>query len=299
MTVYRGFDQRELDREYSPSSKVADLGAEIAAYAEQSRRAHRELSGHRELRYGPQAPELIDYFPAAGRAEGAGTPLHVFVHGGYWQELGKEDAAFPALDFVPRGTAFAAVGYGLAPRWPVERIAGQVVAAVRWLLDHAAELGADPARVVLGGSSAGAHLAARALLDPAVRGRVRGAALLSGVYDLEPISLSYVNRPLGLDADRARRLSPLHAGAAALTGLPPVVLALGEHETGEFGRQGAEFAAALRAAGVPVRELLAAGRNHFDLVFDLGRPDTALGAAVAELDRPPAGGRPEPGGAGS
>src|SRR6478609_2266041 len=267
MAVYRGFDQRELDREYSPSSEVADFDAELRAYAVESGRARRELPGYRELRYGPDAPELIDFFPAAR----TGAPLHVFVHGGFWQELGKEDSDFPALDLVPLGTAFAAVGYGLAPHWTVERIAEQVTSAVRWLVDHAAELGADPERIVLSGSSAGAHLAATALLDERLRGRIRGAALLSGVYDLEPVALSYVNQPLGLDPVRAAALSPLHAGADALAGLPPVVLALGEHETDEFGRQQAQFAEALREAGVPVHELLVGGRNHFDLVFDLGK----------------------------
>ncbi|MEV7123538.1 alpha/beta hydrolase [Kitasatospora griseola] len=272
MAVYRGFDQRELDREYSPSSRVSDFGAELAAYARESGRALRELPGHRELRYGADGPELIDFFPAV-----PGAPLHVFVHGGYWQELGKEDSVFPALDFVARGTAYAAVGYGLAPAWTVEQIAAQVTEAVVWLVEHAAELDVDPERIVLSGSSAGAHLAATALLDGRLRGRISGAALLSGVYDLEPIALSYVNEPLGLDVERARRLSPLFAD---LTALPPLVVALGEYETGEFARQQAEFAHAARDAGVPVRELLIGGRNHFDLVFDLGRTDTVLGAAV-------------------
>ncbi|MEU3497036.1 alpha/beta hydrolase [Kitasatospora cineracea] len=280
MAVYRGFDQRELDREYSPSSKVADFDAELAAYADQSRRARQELGGHRELRYGAAAPELLDYFPA-----GPGAPLHVFVHGGFWQELGKEDSDFPALDFVPRGTAFAAVGYGLAPEWTVEQITEQVTTAVLWLVEHAAELGADPDRIVLSGSSAGAHLAASALLDERLRGRIRGAALLSGVYDLQPVVLSYVNQPLALDPDRARRLSPQHAAPGALAALPPVVLALGEHETDEFGRQQAEFAETLRENGVRVHELLVGGRNHFDLVFDLGKVGTVLGAAVEALWR--------------
>lgn len=277
MTVYRGYDQRELDREYSPSSKVADFDAELAAYARESRRAYRETPGHRELRYGPGPSELIDFFPA-----GPGAPLHVFVHGGYWQELGKEDSVFPALDFVPRGTAYAAVGYGLAPHLTVEQIVDQVTAAVHWLVDHAAELGVDPDRIVLSGSSAGAHLAVSALLDERLRGRIAAAVLLSGVYDLEPITLTYVNQPLGLDPARARRLSPLHA---ELAGLPPLLLALGEHETDEFGRQQAEFGHAARAAGAAVHELLIGGRNHFDLVFDLGRADTVLGAAVEALGR--------------
>ncbi|MEV4615134.1 alpha/beta hydrolase [Kitasatospora sp. NPDC049258] len=273
--VYRQFDRAELDREYSPSSCVADLAAELAAYTEGSAAAHAAHPARRDERYGEQPPELLDYFPAAG----PGAPLHVFVHGGYWQELDKADSAFAAPDFLRRGTAFAAIGYGLAPRWPPAEIVAQVRRAVRWLFGNAEELGFDPARVYLSGSSAGAHLAAMALLDPepAPGHRIAGAALLSGVYDLEPISLSYVNEPLALDAEAARRLSPLHL---PLAGLPPLLIARGEHETAEFARQQEEFAAAARAAGVPVHTMVAAGRNHFDLPLDLGRPESELGAEV-------------------
>ncbi|MFG2823151.1 alpha/beta hydrolase [Kitasatospora sp. NPDC048365] len=281
--VYRGFGQAELDREYSPSSMVADMGAELAHATAVSESAYRELTVRRDLPYGPGAPERTDFFPAEG-ADGP-APLHVYVHGGYWQELDKTDSAFAAPDLVRRGAAFAAVGYGLAPGWDLDAIVGQVRRAVLRLLDDAEQLGVDPARVWLSGSSAGAHLVAMALLDPRIAGRVAGAVLLSGVYDLEPIALSYVNEPLGLDADGARRNSPLHLLANALpeAGLPPLVIALGEHETAEFGRQQAEFAAAARAAGTALRELVVKGRNHFDLPLDLGRTDTELGAAVAEL----------------
>jgi len=278
--VYRGFDHAELAREYSPSSRVADLAAELAAYETLSAGAYATLPVRRDLRYGPQPPELTDFFPATAPGEGPAAPLHIFVHGGYWQELDRTDSAFAAPDFTAHGTAYAAVGYGLAPDWPIDAIVDQVRRAVRWLLDHAEDLGVDPARVVLSGSSAGAHLAAMALLDPRIAGRISGAALLSGIYDLEPITLTYVNDALGMDAATARRNSPLHLPLGAL---PPVLLALGEHETGEFGRQQREFAAALKAAGVPVRELVANGRNHFDLPLDLGRTDTELGTAVTEL----------------
>lgn len=295
--VYREFDHDELAREYSPSSCVADLGAELAAYTAQSRAAHAALEVRAGLRYGPERPETLDLFPAAGPAAGPavgpGTglaPLHVFVHGGYWQELDKADSAFAAPGLTARGTAYAAVGYGLAPAWPLDAIVAQVRRAVHWLLDHAEELGADPARVQVAGSSAGAHLAAMALLGPpSPRGRrAAGGVLLSGVYDLEPITLTYVNDALGLDAASARRNSPLLlvGEGAGRPPLPPLLLAVGEHETGEFARQQAEFAAAVRRAGVPVEEMTVAGRNHFDLPLDLGRPDTRLGAAVAARHAP-------------
>ncbi|MEW1911560.1 alpha/beta hydrolase [Kitasatospora sp. NPDC085895] len=280
--VYRDYDHEELAREYSPSSCVEDIAVELAAYTARSEDAYAALEVRRDLRYGPAEPELVDFFPPRGPVPDGGAPLHVFVHGGYWQELDKTDSAFAAPDFTARGTAYAAVGYGLAPHWPLDAIVDQVRRALHWLLDHAEELGVDPGRVQLSGSSAGAHLAAMALLGPAAPSgrRVFGAVLLSGVYDLEPIALTYVNDALGLDADAARRNSPLHLLADG-PALPPLLLVRGEHETAEFGRQQEEFAAAARRAGAAVETAVAAGRNHFDLPLDLGRADTPLGAAVA------------------
>jgi arylformamidase len=149
--------------------------------------------------------------------------------------------------------------------------------ALHLLLDSAPALGVDPDRVLVSGSSAGAHLAAMALADPALAARLAGAVLLSGIYDLEPISRTYVNDPLGLDSETALELSPLRA----LNGpLPPVVVARGGAETGEFARQHDEMVAALRAAGVEVADLVISECDHFDLPFRLTDPDTALGREV-------------------
>ncbi|WP_045702233.1 alpha/beta hydrolase [Streptomyces rubellomurinus] len=273
--VYREFDHAELAVAYSPSSCIEDLSGELAGYARHSAASRARLTVHRDLRYGPEEPELLDFFPAPG----PDAPLQVFVHGGYWQELGKSDSAFAAPDFVDRGAAFAAVGYGLAPAHSLDDIVAMVRRAVRWLAANAASLGVDPDRIHLSGSSAGAHLAVMALLDPegAAAGRIAGAALLSGVYDLEPIRLTYVNDALGLDAAGAYRNSPLHH---LRPDLPPLVIARGGNETGEYGRQHEDFAEVARRMGAPVVSLVEPERHHFDLPYDLGRPESRLGAAV-------------------
>ena len=76
--------------------------------------------------------------------------------------------------------------------------------ALRWLHQHLTTLGGDPARLYVSGWSAGGHLAAM-LMDEAV---VAGGLTISGLFDLEPIRLCYLNEKLGLDAEEARRNSP-------------------------------------------------------------------------------------------
>jgi arylformamidase len=113
--------------------------------------------------------------------------------------------------------------------------------------------------------------------DPAP---VAGVALLSGMYDLEPVRRSYVNDALRLDAAAARRNSPLWYLPPEL---PPVVLARGGNETDGYARQHAAMLAALRARAVGtagVVEVVDPARNHFDLPYDLADGGTPLGAAV-------------------
>jgi arylformamidase len=272
-------DQATLDREYSPSSRVTDVGRFLSAYAIDSDHARARLAVRRGLAYGSSPAEALDFFPAPRPP----APLQVFVHGGYWQELGKDESAFPAPAFVAAGAAFATLDYGLAPACRLDDIVLMVRRALTWIDSHAGELGVVPGRVFVTGHSAGAHLAAMALMEgwaPASRhptDLVAGMCLLSGVYDLEPVRLSYVNQALGLDAETAARNSPLlHLPDV----LPPVIVARGGNETGEFARQHDEMVGALRARSASVTDIVVSERNHFDVPYDLGDPGTAVGAAV-------------------
>ncbi|MET9119038.1 alpha/beta hydrolase [Streptomyces longwoodensis] len=276
--VYRGMDQTTLDRQYSPSSRVASLDAYLRAYERLSEAARRAHPAQASLAYGPHPAERLDYFPgpSAGRA-----PLLVFVHGGNWQALGRADSAFPVPPLLAAGAAVAVIEYGLAPDVGLDAMAGMVRRAVDWLLRQADDLGFDPDRLHLCGTSAGAHLAAMALLPgvpagPDVSDRIAGAVLLSGMYDLEPVRLSYVNDVLRLDEAAASRNSPI---LRLPDRLPETVIARGGNETEEYVRQHDRMVAALRPRAA-VTEVVADRRDHFDLPYDLGVPGTALGDAV-------------------
>lgn len=273
-----GFDQATLDREYSPSSCVPSLQYYLDEYARRSAAAREACEVRKDLRYGDRPEERLDFFPAAV----PDAPLQVFVHGGYWQELTKDESAFSAPDFIAAGVAYAVLDYGLAPRYPLDEIVPMVRSAVGWLRSNASELGVDPRRIHLSGSSAGAQLVAMALVNDDAEW-IAGATLLSGVYDLEPLRHTYVNRALGLDLEAAIRNSPVYRLPRRL---PPIVLARGGRETSEFVRQHDLMTALLRER-TAVTEVVAPERDHFDLAFDLGDPRTELGRAVLDQIRKP------------
>ncbi|MBM7168734.1 alpha/beta hydrolase [Streptomyces sp. G44] len=276
--VYRGMDQATLDRQYSPSSRVASLDAYLREYERLSEAARRAHPVRTSLAYGPHPAERLDYFPGQGAGR---APLLVFVHGGNWQALGRAESAFPVPPLLAAGAAVAVIEYGLAPDVGLDAMAGMVRRAVDWLLRHADGLGFAADRLHLCGTSAGAHLAAMALLPdasahPDVSGRIAGAVLLSGMYDLEPVRLSYVNDALRLDRAAARRNSPILRLPARL---PDTVVARAGNETEEYVRQHDRMVTALRPRAA-VTEVVSERRDHFDLPYDLGVPGTGLGDAV-------------------
>jgi len=279
---WRNWPLAEREREYSPSSCVAAIEPFLDEYVARSRDAETRLRCRKNLLWGERPDETFDYFPAAS----ADAPLLVYIHGGYWQELSKEESLFAAPDCVGNGIAYAAIDYTLAPRASVGTIVEQCRRAIASLHRQAAELGFDARRIYVAGSSAGAHLTAMLLMQgwQAAYGLaddvVAGAVLLSGVYDLEPLMGTYIDAPLHLtDADVAA-LSPLRlkAGRPVRT-----IVAWGENETAEFKRQSREFAAALMGAGFPVSEFELAGTNHFDIVFGLAQRGSVLGDATLEM----------------
>ena len=263
---YRSMPRAMLEREYSPSSMVGgDISGYLAAYAERSAKARRDFPCREDVRYGGSQAEVLDFFPAPVRD----APLFVFVHGGYWQELSQKESAPMAAQLLAAGFAFATLNYVLAPQGTVELMVAQVARALSFLQKNAPDLGFDRRRITLCGHSAGAHLAAMQITlahPPFDREGLEHLVLLSGIYDLDPIPLTSINDPLGLDARRAPAVSPMFL---APTAHPRVTVAVAERDTGEFRRQSKDFALHLGRHGLDASYLLVSGRDHFDIILDL------------------------------
>jgi acetyl esterase/lipase len=273
MHVYRGMDQAALDAAYDNTSAVADSARVLADWERRSAEVAAAHPQHLDLRYGPRARNRLDFFPAQRER----APVLVFIHGGYWQMRAKETFRFLASGPLAHGISVASIGYTLAPETTLPEIVAEVHRAITWIAQNAARFGADANRLYVSGWSAGGHLTAMSLAHPAVR----GGLAVSGIFDLEPIRLSFLNRKLALAADDAGALSPL-------LNLPqssaPLVIAYGTAELPELQRQSCEFAAARAHAGLPGQLAALPGHNHFSILEELANPDGALAALVRELD---------------
>jgi arylformamidase len=275
MNLYRAMDRRALDAAYNNSAAVVDSDEYLADWQERSAALRARMPAYLDLVYADKQTTRLDFF-SCGRSA---APTLVFFHGGYWQRNSKEGFAFVAEGPLAHGFHVAVVGYTLAPYARLDTIVDEARTAVRWLQSEIKGLGGDPGSLFVSGWSAGGHLAAMVMGEPAVRGGVT----ISGLYDLEPIRLSYLNEKLRLDQDEARRNSPLlHLPTQA----GKLVVAVGAQELPELRRQSADFAAAWRARGLPceLREL--PGCHHYAALEKLADPQGELALALEILAVP-------------
>ncbi|MEQ1775412.1 MAG: alpha/beta hydrolase [Burkholderiales bacterium] len=272
--LYRGMDRAALDAAYDNTAAVANSAAMLADFDARSAQIRAARPQHLNLRYGPAERNRIDYFAAPPTTRPA--PILVFIHGGYWQMRAKETFSFVAAGPLAHGIHVALPGYTLAPAITLEGIVAEVRAAVCWVAQHAADFGGDPHRIIVSGWSAGGHLAAVLMGESAVK----GGLAISGIFDLEPIRLNYLNSKLGLDAHAVQQFSPL-------TNLPgqslPLMLACGTGELPELQRQSEIYAEARAKAHLPGRLVRLPQHNHFTILEELARSDGALTALVREL----------------
>jgi len=228
------------------------------------------MPDHLDVVYGDAPRTRLDFFATNRTA----APTLLFFHGGYWQRNAKEGFSFIAEGPLVHGFNVAVAGYTLAPEATMDGIVREARAALHWLHQHLAALGGDPMRLYVGGWSAGGHLTAM-LMDEAV---VSGGLAISGLFDLEPIRLCYLNEKLVLDAEQARRNSPLlnlPARAAKL------IIAYGSDELPELKRQSREFGAAWRARGHPGEMIEVADCHHYAVLEQLAQPDGVLAKALS------------------
>jgi arylformamidase len=272
--VYGEFDQAGLDAAYNNSAHVgqARRDAYVGGWVARSDALRASLAHERNLAYGDTPREILDFVPC-GRP---GAPTFAYIHGGYWQMNDKESSFHVAGGVTPHGINFVNLEYTLAPARKVTEICQEIRRAIDWLLANLPRLGGDPNRLYVGGHSAGGHLTAIAMGNP----RVAGGLAISGLFDLEPIRLSYLNRALGMDVLEARRTSPIHA-------LPKqagrLLVTVGGGELSELQRQSVEYYAAWRMAGLEGGFVPLPGHDHFSLIDELARPEGTLSRALARL----------------
>ena len=272
--LYRGFaTQEELDAQYALERVVPDAASYAGFYEGESGRARGELEHHPNVPYGPTLAEHADVYPAPGGAA-RGAPVLVYLHGGYWRKFSSKEFGFVARGPASRGVATVVVNYALCPVVTVGEIVRQARAALAWTYKNAAGFGGDAGRIHVAGHSAGGHLAAMLLLTDwegeygLPRDAIKGAAAISGLFDLAPFPYTFLQPKLQLTWGEVMKYSPI------------LLVVYGENETDEFVRQSAAFHAAWTAKGLEGDLLPLPGKHPYDVIDGLLDAESPLCAAI-------------------
>lgn len=266
--IWRGMTRGELDAAYNNSAAVKNSAAKLAEWTKRSEAVREHHHSTLDLAYGPRPRNRIDLFRCGRRK----APLLVFIHGGYWQRCAKEMFACVALGPLARGFDVALVGYTLAPEASLSAIVDETRTAIRWLVREHVNRG----KLIVSGWSAGGHLTAMAL----GLSEVDAGLAISGIFDVEPCRLNYLNDALHLSAEEAAAMSPI---AALPQRAVPTVIAYGADELPELQRQSKAYWHALNDAEHEAAQLPVVGCDHFSIIEELASPDGQLTGALVRL----------------
>lgn len=225
---------------------------------------------------------------------GKSLPVMFWIHGGGWQAGDKSDVARKPKVLTERGFVFVSTNYRLLPEVGMAELLGDVARSLGWVHRNIARHGGDPARIFVGGHSAGAQVAALIATDERYLKKegvpfevLKGSVPVDGdTYDVPKIIMTAEHRQalyggkmftfghrqkFGNDPEK-------HVDFSAVThvakgkGIPPFLILYfsGNPDT---RAQAERLGSVLKAADIPVRVYGKGDSNHSRLNDDLGVPD--------------------------
>lgn len=268
----------DLEAEYNNRRRVPEHADHAARWEKASAAYRSEAKCELDKSYGKSERQKFDLFHPK-----TGTPTGViaFIHGGYWQRGDRKAYSFVAREFNARGLSVAVPSYTLCPAATVMQIIDEMRQCMKAVYE------ATKHRPVVTGNSAGGHLTGAMVatdwgkVGGAPADLVRAGYAISGVFDLAPLIPTSINELAKLDAVMAKAASPLHWPT------PPkdrtFVAAVGGDESQEFIRQSLEVTHAWSSAGVKAECVVVPSTNHFTVVDELARSESAMVARLVAM----------------
>lgn len=246
--------------------RMAKILPDFSAWLECLESRSQAVSGHLSLvrdMYGSDPRQWLE----VGGNNQAGPIVPVFVHGGYWRALRAEDHRCVLPGLTALGPTVANLEYRLMPSVRMADVVSDVREAIVRLLT----LLPDGTKLCLVGHSAGAHLSLAAIQSREIADHCAAVVAVSGAFDLEPVSRSFLQEELALTdteiSDWTIRDIPHSVRTAFI---------VGEKETATFHEQASVLAERGRAAKVVV-----GGAHHMSVLASLFNKDSSLVRALS------------------
>ncbi len=268
----------DMEAEYNNRARVPEHPAIIEGWQEDAE-AYRSAQENAVLDqpYGPAPRNCYDLFPAS--TEEKQPLLALFIHGGYWQALDKSAFSHMARGLNAHGFDVAIANYSLCPAVAV----GDIIAEMQELASHLYNTFGK--KLLVTGHSAGGHLTAALMATNwADRGLpadlVSAGMPISGLFELEPLVETSINKAVGMTAETAREASPILWPKPKGGHFRAVV---GAKESAEYLRQSRMLVETWTGPGLTGSLDIQDGADHFTVINPLADPQSALVAALCDL----------------
>ncbi|XP_067914470.1 kynurenine formamidase isoform X2 [Heterodontus francisci] len=277
MSSWKKMNKEELEKQYLPShwshrmDKDAIIEAHIKEITKGTEKGRSVAQTWFDVAYGQGDGEKLDIYLPSNPSTAPAPALLIYFHGGYWQLLSKDLSGFMVPPLVKAGAIVVIVDFALAPKGNMDLIVSQVRRSVAFIVQQYSALSG----VYLCGHSAGAHLGAMVLCtdwaEYGVTPDIKGALLVSGIYDLCPIVHTSVNDALQMTEGDALRNSPMQFVniMKRLGGTCEIVVTVAQHDSDEFRKQSQEYYQAVKAAGLNTYFQDVPNTDHFDIIEKL------------------------------
>ena len=241
---------------------------------------------HAGLAYGDKTRQKLDVYVPRGAAP-APRPVVVFFYGGGWQSGERGQYKFIAETLTRSGFMVVIPDYRVHPEVKYPEFVRDGAQAIGWVVHEIGRYGGDPARLVLMGHSAGAHIAAmlaynRQFLDTQTRASLKGLVGLAGPYDFIPDE-AVIAEILAVNGTTqpAMPVEYVHGGE------PATLLISGDRDARVNPNNTRSLARRLRQFGSQVDERHYPDLNHYNIMLRLSAPfrDEALVATIADFIR--------------
>jgi len=245
--------------------------------------------------------QVLDIYSPDGAKD---LPVVFWIHGGGWQSGDKTMVANKPEWFMERGFVFVSINHRLLPSVEMEALIGDVAKAFGWISRHVAEFGGDPGRILVGGHSSGAQLAAILCTDEGYL-KAEGVSF-NCLIGCVPVDGDTYDIPAIIEVAETRRRvhhqpqaefghrqkfgndPAKHLDFSAVThvakdkGIPPFLILYNAAHP-DNSAQGQRFGAVLKKSNIPVTLYACKDTNHSKLNDDLGLPDDPTTPLLAEF----------------
>lgn len=254
--------QANWDRQFKFSAILSDFQDHLA-WMENASQSVEDNFDLTRVHYGPHDRQWVEWAPTKYNG---GPIVPTVIHGGYWRALRAEDHRFALNGLETFGGAVSNIEYRLLPEFRLDDLVFDIKTALLQL----SEVLPKKSRLLLVGHSAGAHLAVSAACAPEVSPILAGVVAISGIYDLAPVSHSFLQAELKLTGAEitAHSLLGIHLDV-------PVMCIVGANETAEFQRNSDQM-----AEGAGAHLLKVTDCHHMSILKNLGNPDSPMIAAI-------------------